>query len=231
MASRPLASSLQSPAAGQAAGSDSVAKTSSRASRPSQSAIRPTCSSAGVEPTSVHRPSWTIAAPPASTRSSRTSDWRTSPSTKSSRSVIPARSRACAALRPIRCSNSARRAFAATWSESIWPTRSHAVRTSKGTRWGARLWQEISPQSRPSSRIEADIDDPVPMLTMDSTWAGETPRSAAKPRSSGRPVAGLSAGTSGTGAYPESGISRRRLARYRARACAGMSDSGNRRPR
>jgi hypothetical protein len=77
-----------------------------------------------------------------------------------------------------RCASSAR-SRAASWSEKIWVRKSQALRTWSGTRRGALLWQEISPQSSPSRRIEIDMEAMVPMLRMYSRWTGETLRRTA----------------------------------------------------
>jgi hypothetical protein len=57
----------------------------------------------------------------------------------------------------------------------------------------------MSPQSRPPSTSETDIDATTPMFARYSRCTGDTLRSTAAARSSGRPSSGLRAGTSGTG--------------------------------
>ena len=57
----------------------------------------------------------------------------------------------------------------------------------------------MRPQSRPRSISEIDIDETTPMLARYSRCTGETLRSMAPERSSGRPVSGFGAGSSGTG--------------------------------
>lgn len=76
---------------------------------------------------------------------------------------------------------------------------SQALRVGSGTRRAVLLWQEISPHSAPSTRIEIDIEAAVPMLRMYSTWTGETLRRTDWLRSRGAPVEGVRAGTIGTG--------------------------------
>jgi hypothetical protein len=73
---------------------------------------------------------------------------------------------------------------------------------------------------------ETDMDETTPMLARYSRCTGETLRSMAPERSSGRPVDGVTGGSSGTGRYVASGISRIQLVVYRARAWAGMSLAG-----
>ena len=57
------------------------------------------------------------------------------------------------------------------------------------------LWHEIRPQSLPLTTIDTDMDAGVPMLRMYSRCTGETLRSTAKLRSSGRPARGCRRGT------------------------------------
>ena len=58
----------------------------------------------------------------------------------------------------------------------------------------------MRPQSLPRSISETDIDETTPMLARYSRCTGETLRSIAPERSSGRPVGGFATGSSGTGA-------------------------------
>lgn len=57
----------------------------------------------------------------------------------------------------------------------------------------------MSPHSRPSRTIEIDIDALTPMFRRYSTWTGDTLRSAAWLMSSGFPLRGLTAGSTGLG--------------------------------
>jgi hypothetical protein len=84
----------------------------------------------------------------------------------------------------------------------------------------------MRPHSRRRSISETDIDERTPMLARYSRCTGETLRSIAPDRSSGRPVDGVTGGSSGTGRYVASGIRRIQLVSYSARACAGMSLAG-----
>ncbi len=119
------------------------------------------------------------------------------------RSRPPRSSRPAAGPGPTCGRSAARTRRAGAWRRSGATGPGRGSRRPSGPRrgpaWGVEWWQEIRPQSSPSTRIEIDIEAGVPMLAMYSTWTGETLRSVAKPRSSGRPVLGLAAGSIGTG--------------------------------
>ena len=70
--------------------------------------------------------------------------------------------------------------------------------------------------------IEIDSEARTPMLRRYSIWIGETERSVDRLRSIGSPPNCLP-GSTGTGVSLTLAMIRRRLRRYRARACWGMS--------
>jgi len=176
-----------------------VANTPSPADAFSHAARRPIAASSGVRPARNARPSIHSAAPSAGTRSRRVGDPdRSAASSRSSRAnastsaawTAPARRRAACSSRPI---------FSASCSDTVWANSSHAARSSWGRRRGVRWWQAIRPHSRPSSTSDSDIDAATPMFAMYSRCSGDTDRSAAWVRSSGRPVVGFTGGTIGAG--------------------------------
>lgn len=84
-------------------------------------------------------------------------------------------------------------------NDRIWARKSQDARTCSGTRRGSAWWQEIRPQSRPSTTTETDMEAAVPMLRMYSRWIGDTLRSVESDRSIGVPVIGSTSGRIGTG--------------------------------
>ncbi len=74
--------------------------------------------------------------------------------------------------------------MAPTCSATTWARKSQAFLTCSDTRRGVAWWQETRPQSRPSTRMETDMEAAVPMFFMYSTWTGETLRSTDALRSS-----------------------------------------------
>ena len=166
----------------------------------SQSAMRRTSASGGVCPTRAQPPCVSTAAPVAPVRAQSCAGAPARPS-----AILPWAAAMCASSRPSTLFSRARSSaweassLAAMRTASIWPIRSQAARTAKGTRRGSAWWHEIRPHSRPPRRSETDIEAGVPMLRMYSRWTGETLRSAAKLRSSGCPLRGWRPGRIGTG--------------------------------
>jgi len=83
--------------------------------------------------------------------------------------------------------------------DSSWPMCSQASRVAVSRKRGSWSWQEISPQSRPRTTIDTDIEASVPMLRMYSRWIGDTLRNCACDRSMPAGASAASFETSGTG--------------------------------